>query len=128
MSNKIMIVEDDPEISAYLRTIFEDNGYETSLAVSGIDAIKKVKEDTPDLITLDLMMPGSWGNVFYQKLQKTEELKDIPVIVISGADSVLPMGDIKKEKVMKLEKAAAFIKKPFDRDELLNKVSALLNN
>ena len=122
-----MIVEDDPQISAYLKTIFEDNGYETSLAVSGIDAIKNVKEDAPDLITLDLMMPGSWGNVFYQKLQKNDELKDIPIIVISGADSVLPMGDVKKENVMKLDKAAAFIKKPFDRDELLNKVSTILN-
>ena len=106
----------------------KENGYETSLAVSGIDAIKKVKEDAPDLITLDLMMPGSWGNVFYEKLQKTEDLKDIPIIVISGADSVLPTGDINKEKVMKLDKAAAILKKPFDRDELLNKVSTLLNN
>ena len=87
-----------------------------------------VKEDVPDLITLDLMMPGSWGNVFYQKLQKTEQLKDIPIIVISGAESVLPMGDINKETVMNLDKAAVFLKKPFDRDELLNKVSTLFNN
>lgn len=127
MAKKILVIEDDPSISDYLVDLFSDNGYETCTATSGVDAIKTVKDNRPDLVTLDLIMPGSWGNVFYKKLQKDSKLKDIPVIIISGAESQLPMGDISKDNIVKLDNAVAFLKKPFDKEELLNIVNRILN-
>jgi len=128
MAKKIMIVEDDTNIVDYLVALFEDNGYETCTAGTGVEAIKIARDQPPDLITLDLMMPGSWGNVFYRKLQKEEELKSIPIIIISGAEDELPKGDLSKAVVMKLDKAAAYLKKPFDKDELLGIVKKLLGD
>ena len=84
MAKKIMIVDDDPNIVTYLTDFFGDNGYDTCSASDGPEALEVVKEEKPDLITLDLQMPEEWGPRFYRKLTKEKELKNIPVIVISG--------------------------------------------
>jgi CheY-like chemotaxis protein len=108
MAKKILVIEDDPITLKYLVTLFEDNGYETFSAAGGIEAMEVAKNEKPDLITLDLDMPQEWGPRFYRKLIKNKELKDIPVIVISGIDGDHAIG-----------KAVAFVKKPFDTDKLL---------
>jgi CheY-like chemotaxis protein len=108
MVKKIMVIDDDPIIVKYLVTLFTDNGYETCSASDGVQALETVKTASPDLITLDLEMPQEWGSRFYRKLSKDEELKKIPVIVISGLAGQHAVKD-----------AVAFIKKPFDPDKLL---------
>jgi CheY-like chemotaxis protein len=67
-----------------------------------------VKKEKPDLICLDLQMPGEWGPRFYRKLRKDKEVKDIPIIVISGIDGDHAIKD-----------AVAFVKKPFDPEKLI---------
>ncbi len=109
MAKKIVVIDDDPIVVKYLKTLFEDNGYETFVAHDGIEAEDLVKQTKPDLITLDLEMPKEWGPRFYRKIRKNEELKDIPVIVISGLSN--PKHAIKD--------AVAVIRKPFDEDKLL---------
>ena len=108
MAKKIMVIDDDPIIVKYLVTLFSDNGYETCRASDGVQALETVKIARPDLITLDLEMPQEWGSRFYRKLAKDEDLKKIPVIVISGLAGQHAVKD-----------AVAFIKKPFDPDKLL---------
>jgi len=108
MAKKIMVVDDDQIIVKYLVSLFTDNGYETCTAENGIQAYDIVKKEKPDLITLDLEMPEQWGPQFFRKLTKNKELKDIPIIVISGLD-----GD------HALRNPVAFIRKPFDKDQLL---------
>ncbi len=109
MAKRIMIVEDDRSISEYLKTLFNDNGYEAYIASNGVEAFEMVKAEIPDLITLDFEMPESWGNVLYRKMQKIKKLRNIPIIIISGVDAEFPQ----------LEKAVASLRKPFDREELL---------
>ncbi len=109
MAKLIMVVDDDPIIQKYLKTLFEDNGYETCVAGSGAEAEAIVSKTKPDLITLDLEMPREWGPRFYRKMVKNNELKDIPVIVISGVSD--PKHAIRK--------AVAVVRKPFDETELL---------
>lgn len=108
MAKKILIVDDDPVILKYLTTLFGDNGYETCLASDSNRALEVLKAERPDLITLDLQMPGEWGPRFYRKLMKEEELKDTPVIVISGIAGQHAVN-----------KAVAYLPKPFDPDKLL---------
>jgi CheY-like chemotaxis protein len=108
MPKKILIVDDDPIIVKYLQAVFSDNGYLTSSASSSTEGLDVVRRERPDLITLDIQMPGEWGPRFYRKLRQDKELREIPVIVISGIDGDHAVKD-----------AVAFVKKPFDPEKLI---------
>ncbi|MFZ1985952.1 MAG: response regulator [Desulfatitalea sp.] len=108
MTKKILIIDDDPVILKYLCALFEDNGYTTCTASGSMEGLALVRAEKPDLITLDLEMPGEWGPRFYRKLRQDKQLRDTPVIVISGID-----GD------HAVKEAVAFISKPFDPDKVL---------
>jgi CheY-like chemotaxis protein len=88
--------------------VFSDNGYLTSSASSSTEGLDVVRRERPDLITLDIQMPGEWGPRFYRKLRQDKELREIPVIVISGIDGDHAVKD-----------AVAFVKKPFDPEKLI---------
>ncbi len=109
MAKKILVVEDDPAVVKYLKTLFEDNGYEVMAAEDGSDALDMMDRTVPDLITLDLQMDRVWGTQFYRKMSKNPRLKDIPVIVVSGL----------ARPELAIRKAAAVVSKPFDPDKLL---------
>lgn len=106
---KILIVDDDPNIRDYLVSLLEDNGYATCTANDVRDGLRVAKEYKPDLITLDLEMPGEWGPRFYRQLSQDKELKNTPIIVISGLSG----------NEYAISKAVATLNKPFDREELL---------
>ena len=108
MPKKIMIIDDDPTVVRYLQAVFSDNGYATCTALSTSEALELVRQEKPDLITLDLQLPDEWGPRFYRKLRKEKDLKDIPIIVISGIDGDHAVKD-----------AIAFIAKPFDPEKLI---------
>jgi len=108
MPKKILIIDDDPIVVKYLEAIFSDNGYATCCATSSMEGLKVVRKEQPDLICLDLQMPGEWGPRFYRRLRQDKELKDTPIIVVSGID-----GD------HAIKNAVAFVKKPFDPEKLV---------
>lgn len=108
MPKKILIIDDDPVIVKYLKAIFSDNGYATCSANSSSEGLDAVQAEQPDLICLDLQMPGEWGPRFYRKLRKNKQFKGIPVIVISGIDGDHAVKD-----------AVAFVRKPFDPEKLI---------
>jgi CheY-like chemotaxis protein len=111
MPKKILIIDDDPVIVKYMAAVFSDNGYATCSASSSMEGLDVVRKERPDLICLDLQMPGEWGPRFYRKLRKDKELRDTPVIVVSGIDGDHAIKD-----------AIAFIKKPFDPEKLVGVV------
>ena len=74
MPKKILIIEDDPVVLKYLQAVFSDNGYATCTATSSMEGLDVVRKEKPDLITLDLQLPGEWGPRFYRKLRKDKEL------------------------------------------------------
>ncbi len=114
--NKILVIDDDVNVQEYLSSLFKDNGYTAYIAQNASEGLKKAKKYTPDLITLDIEMPGEWGPRFYNQISHDSKLKHIPVIVISGLaghQNAVP-------------KAIATLSKPFDRDELLGIVKKTL--
>jgi CheY-like chemotaxis protein len=111
MPKKILIIDDDPVIVKYLQAIFSDNGYATCTASSTMEGMDVVRRERPDLITLDLQMPGEWGPRFYRKLRQDKQLRETPVIVISGIDGDHAIKD-----------AVAFLQKPFDPEKLVGVV------
>lgn len=108
MPKKILIIDDDPVIVKYLQAVFSDNGYATCVATSTSEGLEVVRREKPDLITLDLQLPGEWGPRFYRKLRQDRQLRETPVIVISGIDGDHAVKD-----------AVAFVKKPFDPEKLI---------
>lgn len=108
MAKKLLIVDDDPIIVKYIQNVLEDNGYETCTASNAEEAYEQLEKEKPDMITLDLEMPGEWGPRFYRKMSKDNQFKDIPVLVISGMAG--------KHAV---KKAVGYLAKPFDPDKLL---------
>ncbi|HDL18238.1 MAG TPA: response regulator [Bacteroidetes bacterium] len=116
MSKKILIVDDDEDIIIFLETLLSKAGYETSTAMNGEEAVKLVKQEKPDLITLDLQMPKNTGTDFYRNIRRDKTLKDVPVIVISGIPG----------KHLSIPRPAAVFDKPIDKEELLEAVEGLI--
>jgi CheY-like chemotaxis protein len=84
MAKKVLNVEDDPDIRMFITTVLEENGYIPIMAKDGEEGTKKVKEEKPDLIILDILMPKESGIKMYHALKKDPSLKDIPVVMLSG--------------------------------------------
>lgn len=121
MAKKILIVEDDADMITFLSTLLEDNGYEAIAAADGDEGLEKVRSENPDLISLDLLMPNKTGIKMFREIRKTEECKDIPVIMVTG----LGKGDVPqmdfKEWIQKrsVKPPEAYIEKPVDKDVYL---------
>ena len=84
MSANILVVDDDPDIRQLTRMTLERLGFTVSLAAGGMEALERLKSETPDLVILDLAMPNQSGTDFFRKLSKDPGLSGIPVIVVSG--------------------------------------------
>ncbi len=118
---KILLVDDEPEIVVLTRMMLEKAGYKVKVANDSAECFERLKEGTPDLILMDIMMPGDDGWVTCRKIKENEKTKDIPVAMFtvrSSEDSV--------EKSFKYSHADAHINKPFHMEEFLNTVKGLL--
>lgn len=116
MKYKILVIDDDVNVRNYLTSFFEDNGYRVQAAADVKTGLEKARKIKPDLITLDIEMPGEWGPRFYQQLTQDKALESIPVIVISGLAG----------HESAVVKAVASIAKPFDPDHLIALVKKTL--
>lgn len=121
---KILVVDDEKDVLTYLTTLLEDNGYETISAGDGLKGFDLAKSEKPDLITLDITMPDQSGVRTYRYYKEDEELKNIPVIIVTA------IGDSMRSFLKKLagfSEPEGFMNKPIDEAELLKMVSDLLN-
>jgi len=81
---RVLVVDDEPDFVLYLTALLEDNGYAVESANGVAEGLAKVKANRPDMITLDVVMPGQSGSHMYRQLREDEAYKDIPIVVISG--------------------------------------------
>ena len=84
MKKRILIVDDELDMRTYLSTLLETSGYTPIIAADGSEGLEKAKELKPELIILDIMMPQEGGIRMYQRLKTDNELKHIPVIMLSA--------------------------------------------
>ena len=112
MAKKILIVDDEQDIRNYLEALFKSEGYETMTASDGVEGLKKLETEIPDLITLDLQMPHNTGTDFYRKMHRNETYGKIPVIIISGVPG----------RHLAVKQPIAVFDKPIDREELMKVV------
>ena len=81
---KVLVVDDEEDIRLYISALLQDNGYEIITAENGKEGFEMAKKDRPDLITLDIAMPSQSGMRTFRLFKDSDELKAIPVIIITG--------------------------------------------
>jgi len=117
MPKKILIVEDEEIMIDLLERKLSQEGYEVSVAKNGVEGLKKMKEFSPDLVLLDIIMPKMGGFEVMEEKQKDEELKKIPLIVISNSGQPVEI-----ERIKRLGAKDWLIKTEFDPQEVIEKV------
>jgi two-component system alkaline phosphatase synthesis response regulator PhoP len=111
--SKILVIDDDQDVAMGLRVRLRANNFATVFATDAVSAISQAKNETPDLILLDLGLPGGDGFLVMERLNNIESLASIPVMVLSARD---PQAN--KERALAAG-AKAYFQKPVDNDELL---------
>jgi len=106
-----------------MRLILGRRGYEVRGATSGMDGLKLIREEKPDLILLDLMMPEMDGWEVYQQIKADERTRDIPVIVVTAKAQ-----SIDRVLGLHIAKVDDYIAKPFSPQELMNSVEKVLKS
>src|SRR3982751_5014270 len=113
----ILVVDDDADFRGGLRIALEMKGYQVDEAAHGEEALRKRGEKPPLLVLLDLQMPVMNGREMLQRMRATSDLKDVPVVIISGFGF---------EWEAELMGAQGYIGKPFEPEELERTIAALL--
>lgn len=118
----ILLIEDNAFVSQSYEYFLKAAGYQVDVAFSATDARSKIQDRTPDLIMLDLIMPGINGFDFLAELKKKSRTKDVPVIVISN---LCQEGDM--ERCRKLGAADYLIKSNFYMRDVLDRIKVFLD-
>jgi len=116
MGKTIMVVDDEPDVQDTVKTVLEQNGYTVITANDGDECLKKLKTEKPDLILMDIMMPGTPVKEVVKKIKGTK----IAYL------SVVRMSEAEREDLLKAKNIVDFIQKPFDINKLLAKVKELV--
>ncbi len=149
MARKVMVVDDDEKTVKFLTAALEENGYEAISAYNGKDGLEMIQNEKPDLAILDVMMPKKTGFVLFKQLRRDENLKNMPIIMLTGVAEVLEdldagSGDtherpfdslreamrksINEMREEGLVKPDMFIDKPIDPELVIEKVRELIGS
>ena len=118
MGKKILFADDDAHLMEVLLLRFKSAGYDAIDAYDGEEALIKMRAQKPDLIVMDITMPKMNGYTLVREMKADETLKDIPIIVLSGKDTM--------QDIFEIEGVGTYLVKPFEFDELLGKVKEQL--
>lgn len=119
---RILCIEDEPEMIDLIRLILGRRGFEVLGAAGGMAGLKEVREQLPDLVLLDLMMPDMDGWEVYQQMKSQDSTRRIPVIVVTAKAQ-----SIDKVLGLHIAKVDDYIAKPFSPQDLLNSVEKVLS-
>ena len=117
----ILYIEDEEDTLQLVTILLKNNGYHLTGAVNGEKGLKAMREEKPDIVLLDLMLPGMSGKAVYRHMKADDQLKDIPIILLTawGASSGIgPDEDL----------VEAYLIKPFNSRDLLDAIEKVLKN
>ena len=117
MNKKILVVDDEPDITTYMEMLLNEAGFEVLTAEDGMAAMEVAKREKPGLVILDLLMPKGTGIDFYRRMRRNKEIANTPVIVVSALAS----------RDLAVGKAVAAFDKPIDPDKFLAAVKQAVN-
>lgn len=117
---KVLLVDDEVDVIRALRMRFKANGFDVVTASDGVQATSVALRERPDLIVLDIGMPGGDGFVVAERLRSSSVTRLIPIIVLSARHTIM---DTQKARDLDIER---YLTKPFDPDELIRTANNLL--
>ena len=129
MRKTVLIVEDELDMRIFISTLLETSGYRPIMTRDGYEGYLKAREVVPDLIILDVMMPGEGGIKMYRKLKTDFALEDIPVIMLSGVgkktfEHYLKMLNARTEDT--IPGPSAYLEKPPEAEDLIKLTERLI--
>ncbi len=120
MKPRILIVEDDPDLRTILRLQLLSQDWEVTEAVNGAEGFAAVRENPPDCVILDLMMPVMDGFGFLKRARSLMDLQDVPIMILTASED-------ERNKIRGYQyQADAYMSKPYDLEELTDEVRRLL--
>jgi len=117
---KVFVVDDEPEITEIIETYLTESGFQVQVENNSTDAVAQIRQYAPDIILLDIMMPGIDGYEICAQLKKDDKFASIPIVFLTGKDRDDDMGRSFKSG------ADMFIKKPFSCERLLEIINIVL--
>ncbi len=123
MPKTILVVDDEPDVVRYFKTLFEDNGYRAITAMDGVEAMQKIRAEHPDLVTLDITMPNKTGVRTYRDIKENDDLKHIPVLIVTGVQHEFKNFISSRAQVPAPE---GYLEKPVALDDVLAEVRRLI--
>lgn len=121
MTNSILVVEDNDDLQVLFKLVLESEGYQVAIANNGQDAIKLLEETHPQLVLMDIMMPGTSGIDVSRSIKQQQNYETLPILLVSAVDRL-------KEQQLNYSQANGVLYKPFSLDDLLNKVEQLTSD
>lgn len=118
---KIMVVDDEQSLVELVRAIFGQEGFEVISAYSGSECLEKLKKEKPDLILMDMMMPGMSGRETTERIRADPKTKGLKIVFLT----VARFSEVGKDSLKNL-KVADYITKPFDNKDLVKRVKKTL--
>lgn len=120
MPNKVLIVDDTETMRLYQEMLLSGEGYEIELASNGEEALEKIRENKPDLVLLDIMMPVMDGIECCRRIKRDDGTKDIKVVMVTTKSEY--------DKVKEAFTAGCddYVTKPIDKNELISKMKDLM--
>lgn len=147
MPKKVLIIDDDQNTVKFLSVALRKNGYDPVGAYDGKEGLEKVGACRPELIVLDIMMPGKTGWVVFRELRKNEEYKSIPIIMLTAVSGVLEEQDaladeepeyeglreLLRKAILQmreegLERPEMFLDKPIDPKDFIENIRTLIGS
>jgi DNA-binding response OmpR family regulator len=116
----VLVADDDPQILTMLSVRLAKRGYEVLEAADGLQTLSKAREHKPDLVLLDVMMPGKNGWEVAKELRADEELRNIGIVMLTA------IGERVNEMTSPLYGADDFVDKPFEFDQLEKKIKKVI--
>jgi len=125
---KILVIDDDPDIQASVKSVLESKSYQVIAALDGDEGLRKVVDERPDLIVLDVIMPGKTGFDVCRELKTDPRyhfFSEIPVLLLTVYPDDREKAHLSMREGMMME-AEDYLHKPFEPNELLTRVEQLL--
>jgi CheY-like chemotaxis protein len=129
MKKKILVVDDEMDIRIFISTLLETNGYKPLVAKDGEEGLKMIKENKPDGIILDVMMPKESGLKLYREIKSNENTSQIPVIMCSAVSKKTffhSHKELDRYHGSSIPEPDAYIEKPPEAEELLGSLQRLV--
>ena len=123
MAKKILVVDDEPHILELVASILQTESYTVEKAGNGKEALEKIKSGKPDLVILDMMMPGMSGRQVCEKIRADPKTKDLRVVFLT----VARFSEVGK-KILEEMKVLDYITKPFENDDFIKRIKKALSS